>query len=80
METRPGDEPKAGIGWGRALLSALTILVLGVALLVYLPNWIINHFTGMSRSSRVGIVTTVFFVMLLAIAWGLRRLQARRVI
>ena len=39
-----------------------------------------NHFTGMSRSSRVGIVTTLFFVMLLAIAWGLRRLQARRVI
>ena len=74
------DEPTRRIGWGRAVVSALAILVLGVGLFVYLPNWVLNHFTGMSRSSRVGIVTTWFFVVLLAFAWVLRRLQARRVI
>jgi hypothetical protein len=75
-----GDDPHGAIGWGRAIVSALTILLLGGALLVYLPNWLMTHLTDMSRSGRVTIVTTWFFVVLFAFAWGLRRLQARRVI
>lgn len=80
MGARAGDDPHGAIGWGRALVSALAILLLGTALLVYFPNWLLLQLTGMSRSSRVAVVTIWFFVVLFAFAWGLRRLQARRVI
>jgi len=80
MGAVPGDDPARGIGWGRAFVSALAILLVGGALLVYFPNWMLTHLTGLSRSGRVGVVTTWFFVVFFAFAWGLRRLQARRVI
>jgi hypothetical protein len=80
MGARAGDDQHGAIGWGRALVSALAILLLGTALLVYFPNWLLLQLTGMSRSSRVAVVTIWFFVVLSAFAWGLRRLQARRVI
>jgi hypothetical protein len=77
----PGaDDPHEAIGWGRAFVSALAILVLGGALLVYVPNWLLTHLTSMSRSGRVAIVTSLFFVVFFAFAWGLRRLQARGII
>jgi hypothetical protein len=68
------------IGWGRALVSAVVILVAGAVLLVFVPNWLLTHLTGLSRNGRVGVVTTEFVVVFVALAWALRRLQARRVI
>jgi hypothetical protein len=76
-------EPSSGattIGWGRALLSAVVILVVGAVLFVFAPNWLLTHLTGLSRNWRVAVVTTTFVVVFIAFAWVLRRLQARRVI
>jgi Ca2+/Na+ antiporter len=68
------------IGWGRALVSAVVILVVGAVLFVFAPNWLLTHLTGLSRNGRVAVVTTAFVVVFVAFAWALRRLQARRVI
>ena len=68
------------IGWVRALVSAVVILVAGAVLFVFAPNWLLTHLTGLSRNWRVAVVTTAFVVVFVAFAWVLRRLQARRVI
>jgi hypothetical protein len=69
----------SSISWLRAILSAVAILVVGVAVLVYGANAVLTMH-GKTRSSLVGIVTPLFFVVLFALAWGLSRLQARKVI
>jgi hypothetical protein len=76
-----GDQPAATvIGWWRAALSAVIILVVGLVLLVYLPNWLLEHLTGLGRHGRVAITTIGFFVLLFALSWALRRLQAHDVV
>ncbi len=67
------------IGWPRAILTGVVILVIGVALLVYASNAILTMH-GKTRGSLVGIVTPLFFVILIAIASGLRWLQRRKLI
>jgi hypothetical protein len=68
------------IGWWRAAASALTILAVGAGLLVYLPNWVLTHLSGVSRDGRVALATVEFLLALGAMAWALRRLQQRRVV
>jgi Kef-type K+ transport system membrane component KefB len=67
------DEATSAIGWWRAALSATVILVVGLVLLVYLPNWVLEN---VDRHGRVTVTTIVFFAVLIALAWGVRRLQA----
>ena len=67
------------IGWFRAILSALVIVVVAVAVLMYGSNAVLTMH-GKSRSSLVGIVTPLFFLVLIALAWALRRLQHRKII
>jgi hypothetical protein len=74
-----GEQP-ASIGWGRAVLTAFLIVVVGAVLFVFGPNWLLTHLSGLSRNGRVAIVTIAFFVLFALFAWSLRRLQARRVI
>ena len=76
----PASEPPSPIGGGRAVLSALVILVVGAAVLVFLPNWVLVHLTGLSRNGRVALATIAFFAAFVLVAWALRRLQARGVI
>ena len=68
------------IGWFRALISALIITIVGIAILVYGTNAILTKFHGKTRGSLVAVATTVFFVVLIAMAWGLRQLQRRKII
>jgi hypothetical protein len=86
-DTAPGPSSLPGaeaapspIGWLRATLSGIAILAIGAALLLYLPNWELTHLTGLSRNGRVAIAVATFLVLFFALAWVLRRLQARRVI
>ena len=74
------EEQPASIGWGRAVLSALLIVVVGAVLFIFGPNWLLTHLTGLSRNGRVAVVTIGFAVFFVLFVWGLRRLQARRVI
>jgi hypothetical protein len=70
----------SAIGWWRAVLSAVAILVVGLALFVYLPNWVLENLTGVGRHARVAITTTGFFAVFFGLAWALRRLQAHGVV
>ena len=74
------DSSASAIGWTRAILSAVAILVVGVAVLVYGADAAIKRLTGLDRSQRVGVATAVFFLGLLLLAWLLRRLQQRHLI
>lgn len=71
--------PPLSIGWPRAVLTALAILVAVVLVLVVGPDQFLDR-VDLDRSVKVGLVTVWFFVGLLAVAWGLRRLQSRGLI
>ena len=73
-----GERP-APIGWARAILTAAAIVAVGIGVLVIGTNAIMKA-TGPSRHTLVAIATTMFFVLLLVLAFVLRRLQARRLI
>jgi hypothetical protein len=47
---------------------------------VYGPNWVLTKIHGKTRSSLVAVATTLFFVSLFLLAWGLRRLQSKKII
>ncbi len=68
------------IGWPRAVVSALVILVVGIALLVYAPNAVMTKIHGKTHGSLVAVATTMFFVFLFALAYVLRQLQRRNII
>jgi predicted exporter len=74
------EHPPHTIGWLRAILTALVITIVGLGLLVYGSNAVMTKIHGKTRGSLVGIVTTFFFIVLIAMAWGLRQLQRRKII
>ena len=49
-------------------------------MLVYGTNAVLTKVHGKTRSSLVAIATTMFFVVLFALAWALRQLQRRKMI
>lgn len=79
MTDEPKDTPPE-IGWIRAILTAIGILVVGVTVLVYATNAVILKAKGLNHGNRVGIATTMFFVALLVLAVALRQLQRRKLI
>jgi divalent metal cation (Fe/Co/Zn/Cd) transporter len=74
------QEPPGTISWLRALITAAVIVVVGFAILVYGTNAILTKIHGKTRGSLVGVATTIFFVVLIAFAWMLRKLQRRKMI
>jgi hypothetical protein len=68
------------IGWLRATLTAVGIAVVGIALLVYGTNAVMTKFHGKTHGSLVAVATSMFFVLLFALAWALRQLQRRKLI
>lgn len=73
-------EPVATISWPTAVATTVIVALLGVGLLVVAPNLIVTRLGGLDRGQRVGLATIWFFGMLAALAWLLRRLQARKLI
>jgi hypothetical protein len=73
-------ESVPAIGWVRALVTSAVIVVVGIVALVYGPNWVLTKISGKTRSSLVAVATTMFFVLLFALAFALRRLQRRKII
>jgi hypothetical protein len=61
-------------------VATVVVVAVGVGLLVVVPNLIVTRLGGLDRGWRVGLATIWFFAMLAALAWLLRRLQARQVI
>jgi hypothetical protein len=67
----------AHIGWPRAVLSGLAILVVGFGAAVGGANYVLTGFNGGSRDTKVYLASAWFLVVVVVMAWGLRRLQAR---
>ena len=74
------DTAQAAIGWPRAIVTAVLIVVVGIVLLAYGTNALLTKLSSLDRSQRVGVCTVYFVVIFAAIAWGLRRLQRRGLI
>ncbi len=70
----------AEIGWVRALVSGLVILVVGFGGAVYGADWILTDAQRLRRTPREWLATGLFFLVVIGLAWVLRRLQARKVI
>jgi hypothetical protein len=68
------------IGWFRAVLTVAAITVVAIAVLVYGTNAVLTKPHGRTHGSLVAVATTMFFVVLLVLAWVLRQLQRRKVI
>ena len=78
MTENPQEHPP--IGWLRASVTAVVIVVVGIALLVYGSNAVMTKIHGKTHGSLVAVATTMFFALLLALAWALRQLQRRKLI
>ena len=68
------------IGWLRAILTVAVITFVGIEVLVYGTNAVLTKVHGKTHGSLVAVATTMFFVVLLAMAWALRQLQRRKLI
>ena len=74
------DEPIGEIGWLRAIATGVAILVVGIGVTVVGGNRILTKALGVTRGGREALATALFLVVLVALAWLLRRLQARGLI
>jgi len=72
------EEPE--IGWVRAILTGLAVLLVGFAGAVLGANRILTKALGLRRTPREWLATALFFAVVVAVAWILRRLQARKLI
>ena len=74
------EQRREAIGWPRAILTGLALLVVGIAVAVYGAQLAIENLTGLSRDQRVWVATAIVTASVVLMAWVLRRLQARGVI
>jgi hypothetical protein len=75
----PSDDD-VGIGWLRALLSGVVVLIVGFGGAVVGSNAILTKSLALTRTAREWLATALFFAVVVVLAWALRRLQARKVI
>ena len=68
------------IGWVRAIASGLAVLLVGFGGAVYGANRILTKALGLRRTPRELLATGLFFVVVIVLAWVLRRLQDRKLI
>lgn len=63
----------------RAIITGVLVVIAAFVVLVIAPDQLLQ-LSGIDRSRRVLFATVEFAVALTALLWGLRRLQARRVL
>lgn len=71
------EEDDTGIGWLRAIVTGVAILVVGLGVSVVGSNEIITRVTSVSRDNAAYLASTFFVVCIAVSAWVLRRLQKR---
>ena len=69
--------PVARVGWGRAIMIGAGVLIVGFGGAVGGANAIMTRLTGVSRNVRQWLATALFLLVVVGLAWVLRRLQAR---
>jgi xanthine/uracil permease len=65
------------MSWFRATLVGVAVVAAAFVLLVEIPDLVLSQLSGVARGTRVLIATAWFAAALVALLWGLRRLQAR---
>ena len=80
LSTASDESPRYEIGWIRSTLSAVAIVALGFVGAVWVPNLIIVKLDAPSAFVRSLLAGGLVILVVVAMAWGLRRLQARRLI
>jgi hypothetical protein len=68
------------ISWPRAIVSGLAILLIGFSAAVLGANRILTKALGLRRTPREWLATGLFFLVVIVLAWVLRRLQQRKLI
>jgi hypothetical protein len=68
------------IGWVRAILSGIAVLVVGLVATMMVANLIITKATGLSRDVAAYLASGWFVLAVCVIAFVLRRLQRRGLI
>lgn len=68
------------MSWLRAIGWSLAVLVVGFGGGVYGANRILTKALGLTRTAREWLAIGLFFVVVIGLAWALRRLQDRRLI
>ena len=76
--SRPDPSAPAEMSWANAIVRGLAVLVVGFVGVVFVPNRILTKALGLTRTAREWIAVAVFAVVIIAMAWALRRLQARK--
>ena len=71
MSTTESDAPRAAIGWGRAVLTGLVVIVVGAVAAVGGANAVLTRATGLSRDVREYIASIVFLAVVIVLAWAL---------
>ncbi len=68
------------MSWLRAIISAAVVVAVAFVALVVVPDLVLSRITSLDRSQRVALATGWFTIALIAMLWGLRRLQDRHMI
>jgi hypothetical protein len=69
--------PAPEIGWLRAIATGVVVLVVGIGTTVLGANRILTKALGVTRGGREALATALFLLVVIVLAWLLRRLQAR---
>jgi hypothetical protein len=77
-----GDDTTADgeIGWVRAFLSGLAVVVVGFAGGLGGANLILTKALGLTRNARQWLAIALFLAVVIVLAWALRWLQGRGLI
>ena len=71
------DVRESDIGWLRAIVSGFAVLVVGIGASVLGANRILTKALGVTRGGREALASGLFLVVVIGLAWLLRRGQAR---
>jgi membrane protein implicated in regulation of membrane protease activity len=74
------DRPEHDIGWLRAIATGVAVLVIGIGATVIGADRILTKALGVTRGGREALASGLFLVVVVVLAWALRRLQARGLI
>ena len=74
------QDPHEAMGWLRAIAIAVVVAAVGIGVLVYGTNTVLTKVHNVRRSALVGIVTPLFFLVLIGFGATLRWLQRRNLI
>ena len=80
QDQQAAQPAQAAIGWPRAILTGVAVLVIGLGVSVVGADEIISRWTSLSRDAVSYVASGFFVVVVLAASWMVRRLQGRGVL